>query len=1801
MTKKNETLRTLARRSLSQLLAVATVLPFGVFAPRAKAVQPNTRKTRVVVWDKNDNLQNVGSNANHGTKGGYSRIMFATTGSDGKYYFFQETGSTVSTYGADAIYVYNNGRVEDSAYSDWNSEFNSNNSMFYTVGGQRTPYIQYAGNLTYKSGHTYQSYYLLMSDWNDDESNVALCPDPKDSDNLKHGTLYYSGTFSGWDDYKKNWKNGNGRIEPWVIGANYVASAGNRKKSYSQNAIWHWNLGTLARNEYLRLENGKKGQYYKTTKNTEDANTKYKVYLGRQYDVDTMTGTFTVDDDQISTLGRPLFYVPKDCVITVKSGGVLSVDGMLLNDGTIRIEDGGLLVLKDKAKIMPFSKHDDDCGHIESYGGIVVQEDSMLCGGAVNGISILGGGVINYGIIAAEDITITENFSVENKKSGYVIAGKSPTLAARTRLINEAIINEGKTGSVNPRTDFAKNASTQSKINIVSNAFYGVAENVVEEKTAVRIHGTASDPVLSVYTRSNPTQEYKPLFEDERISTVGLSIKNGSAEFSIGDKVYAVPQKTLIAASVGRGSSEREALFTDQWFGPEDDGYVKLSPSYTSTRVIGVQSGSGSSGANVEIQTLSSSTAQLWKMTKVGNGQRNGRQQPYYSFTNAKSGLMLGVTDTPGVGSNVAQYTAANSQNQNWYMHTMLADSRGAARIFYNRANPEICMSAVSNKDNNYGWNQGSNIIVSNDSDKEIGRWRISNLFSEASFAQATTFGAAVELVPKSDANKCLRDISLSSTLQVEADTRNATPAQRWTFHYSGTDNLNGALTPYYTIKNVSTGKELDINGGYAQNQSVVTQKYSSQYWYVTPGANNTYSIICRGNTNFALALSGKNARIEAANGSSGQQWQLLGMTGLTRVKESEESAAAARDPLKPDNMGGRIFILTPKNAADMAVGMSSDTGDTAVLLKSSNAVSRMWRFEQYGQTSPFKYRLVNVATGKQLDQSRDIGKITNGNVDGKVWLPIQTDDGFWRLQPYNQTLKLSVKGGGTESGTELQCVATANDDAQKWTLTEVSAADVLDGQTFALAPAHATDMRLNVVGGRTADRTTLDIQPSAATEAQLWSFHKAGTVYLAGVSKPYFTITSVLSGKNLDSTGLSSNGATPWIYEIGGDNVNQQWFVENAGNGYFTISPRNDPTRCIGVTASGKTAGTAAILWDKANNDDQKWRMEEASEPEPVGTFMLASRHAPTMYMALNASEKDLKKERAVIDLRAAGTTTHALWTFERMGSDAGGDYFRIVNKDSGLAIDVPGVAKTGVAITQSAWDGAADRLWYLDRGATDDNGQQYFFVKNRSDTTLFLEVDTSNHGGGTENGATIHLNSKHGGNSQHWKLAEDSEPVELGNYEFAPADAPDKRLEPGSSSSGTRTYLRYRISMDSSGDNTEYQTWKLVQRGSDMLEGSPKPYYSIESMETGKALGVAIGSAAVAEADSQKSALETFMLGTFLNSNSLYSTVRADTESASKGTAVPAAGDTCVKEDYLGYTMQHWYMELRDDNTVVFLSRANPELALEISDVKEESPAIVNLYKSVSATNQRWQLHPVLRQKEEDGTYYIPGNEAAAKAGLPFVPAADTEVATVGGTYYVHLASDEEYVMCTNQKDSMSSSVILPHFSASLLDKPAFVTKLPEQVKIGIIVMNVDELKKQMYGTVIEPAGVEYFDDDEARVVYRIHSPYKGGSGISSLKGFYPIGMDGTDIAEAGKEVKMKGLSGQYNQLWYLDEVDGKQDTYYIIARGTWQDKVCLETDEEHLWDGAPLVTNSMYSGENQQWHLVSTDAEEKEDKEK
>ena len=268
---------------------------------------------------------------------------------------------------------------------------------------------------------------MFLKKVGEDEYQFVLSKDANDSKCKKY---YVYLDYSGYDS---DYGGGYGwlEVQPEELGtqSNYIPTWGNRSVMPYPTGGWKWKSdfrmfleGGMVHGAYVGYGDPQSDYY----------DCYYSTYRGTEMHFSTIEGDTTVSENQVFNItgGKYVDANGKEKETQgvmimngsklVIDGGIVSVKGKLINNGTIELKNGGTLIVQDGGSISPFCPgHGADkngCGTIKSTGGdIIIEKGGALYAGMCddkcnqvpfymdNSSMILNCGLLVYGTLRMGD------------------------------------------------------------------------------------------------------------------------------------------------------------------------------------------------------------------------------------------------------------------------------------------------------------------------------------------------------------------------------------------------------------------------------------------------------------------------------------------------------------------------------------------------------------------------------------------------------------------------------------------------------------------------------------------------------------------------------------------------------------------------------------------------------------------------------------------------------------------------------------------------------------------------------------------------------------------------------------------------------------------------------------------------------------------------------------------------------------------------------------------------------------------------------------------------------------------------------------------------------------------------------------------------------------------------------------------------------------------------------------------------------------------------------------------------------
>ena len=293
----------------------------------------------------------------------------------------------------------------------------------------------------------------------------------------------------------------------------------------------------------------------------------------------------------------------------------------------------------------------------------------------------------------------------------------------------------------------------------------------------------------------------------------------------------------------------------------------------------------------------------------------------------------------------------------------------------------------------------------------------------------------------------------------------------------------------------------------------------------------------------------------------------------------------------------------------------------------------------------------------------------------------------------------------------------------------------------YEIAPLANESMRLDVDGAREGNEVNIKLYNSNGNVAQRF--------YVNNVGNGYFTLRTGCNGYVDLKFGQTSNGSNIWQYEKEAANGKCQKFRairRNNDAGVF-IEPLAKEGIAVACANNSAAAQTNVVVWARANNNYQKWRfIQTSAAPVPVnvdnGLYSIQPQCAPNSELTVLNASKDHSTPVVIYSKNSQNhkQKSHQKWQVTKLNNG----YYKITAENSGLALNNHNGSNTnGNPITLWDYSGFCQEFRFLDAG----NG--YYIIQPKNVNGV---LDVS--GGGSANNTRIQLFQYNGSAAQKWKL---------------------------------------------------------------------------------------------------------------------------------------------------------------------------------------------------------------------------------------------------------------------------------------------------------------------------------------------------------------------------------------------------------------------------------------------------------------
>lgn len=324
--------------------------------------------------------------------------------------------------------------------------------------------------------------------------------------------------------------------------------------------------------------------------------------------------------------------------------------------------------------------------------------------------------------------------------------------------------------------------------------------------------------------------------------------------------------------------------------------------------------------------------------------------------------------------------------------------------------------------------------------------------------------------------------------------------------------------------------------------------------------------------------------------------------------------------------------------------------------------------------------------------------------------------------------------------------------NSMKPTITDSYTVCNIPNGWYEIAPVANESMRLDVDGAREGNEVNIKLYNSNGNVAQRF--------YVNNVGNGYFTLRTGCNGYVDLKFGQTSNGSNIWQYEKEAANGKCQKFRairRNNDAGVF-IEPLAKEGIAVACANNSAAAQTNVVVWARANNNYQKWRfIQTSAAPVPVnvdnGLYSIQPQCAANSELTVLNASKDHSTPVVIYSKNSQNhkQKSHQKWQVTKLNNG----YYKIIAENSGLALNNHnGSNANGNPITLWDYSGFCQEFRFLDAG----NG--YYIIQPKNVNGV---LDVS--GGSSANNTKIQLFQYNSSAAQKWKL-ERREPGEDERY---------------------------------------------------------------------------------------------------------------------------------------------------------------------------------------------------------------------------------------------------------------------------------------------------------------------------------------------------------------------------------------------------------------------------------------------------
>ena len=451
--------------------------------------------------------------------------------------------------------------------------------------------------------------------------------------------------------------------------------------------------------------------------------------------------------------------------------------------------------------------------------------------------------------------------------------------------------------------------------------------------------------------------------------------------------------------------------------------------------------------------------------------------------------------------------------------------------------------------------------------------------------------------------------------------------------------------------------------------------------------------------------------------------------------------------------------------ALDVTAASNANKANVA-LYKYNEATNQQFKIKYlnngyYQITAVHSGKALDVqASGKVNRTNVEQYKLNVPSTENQKWKIQKNTDGTYSFISECNGLYLDVFQGKAQNHANIQMHTKNNQVNQKFKIEAVDSGDVkvtgtktiADG-TYAIKSAINSNYTLDITSASTANKANVELYKYKGEKNQQFNIK-----YL---NDGFYQITAVHSGKSLDvQANGKTNGTNVEQYKLNNPATkNQRWVIKQNTDGTYSFI-----SECNGLyldVYQGLAQNHANIQMYKGNNQkNQKFKIEKVTQNNNntnTGNSIQGSKTiADGIYSIATAVSNNYvldveggsKENRANIQIYEKQVANRQKFKVEYLGDGT----YKIMAVYSSKVLDVQGdgkVAETNVCQYTPKNPIPNNEKWIIKEA-----GGGYYYIISKS-SGLYLDL----YGGIAHNGTNIQIFAGHGGNSQKFKFVQPSE----------------------------------------------------------------------------------------------------------------------------------------------------------------------------------------------------------------------------------------------------------------------------------------------------------------------------------------------------------------------------------------------------------------------------------------------------------